>query len=324
MSNNNSELNINQEHLLLINILNTMYNDNLSQINNLTSSNNYIRSLITRILSNTNRDRGYTSRGRNNNYNRNTFFDNRRSSRSGINYNNTTPLVFDYIIPQSNTTTWTSQNINRNQNDSLQRIFQNFFEPIEVYPTPSQIEAATRIVRYSDILNPRNRACPISLENFNDNEMVSVIRFCSHIFNTEQLNTWFRSNCRCPVCRYDIRTHNRYNLDNLNSNLNQSTNISTTPNLQTSASINTTTETRETQSTRDTRETQETTENTEPTVERNNRGLNNLYYSLLTPGVAEEIFNFILDPSGNISFDYPNNTQGNNIFNILSNYQRRI
>jgi len=318
MSNNNSELNINQEHLLLINILNTMYNDNLTQINNLTSSNNDIRSLITRILNNTNRDRGYTSRGRNNNYNRNTFFDNRRSSRSGINYNNTTPLVFDYIIPQSNTTTWTSQNINRNQNDSLQRIFQNFFEPIEVYPTPSQIEAATRIVRYSDILNPRNRACPISLENFNDNEMVSVIRFCSHIFNTEQLNTWFRSNCRCPVCRYDIRNYNRYNLDNLNTNLNQSTNISTTPNLQTSASINTTTETT------DTRETQETTENTEPTVERNNRGLNNLYYSLLTPGVAEELFNFILDPSGNISFDNPNNTRGNNIFNILSNYQRRI
>jgi hypothetical protein len=35
-----------------------------------------------------------------------------------------------------------------------------------------------------------------------------VIRFCGHIFNTEQLNTWFRSNCRCPVCRYDIRRYN--------------------------------------------------------------------------------------------------------------------
>jgi hypothetical protein len=195
-----------------------------------------------------------------------------------------------------------------------------------VYPTPSQIEAATRIVRYSDILNPRNRACPISLENFNDNEMVSVIRFCSHIFNTEQLNTWFRSNCRCPVCRYDIRSYNPSNLDNLNSNLNQTSNISnisTTPNTQNNTTTNITTETTTTNPT-DSRENNETTENSETSIERNNRDFNRLYYTLLTPGIAEEIFNFILDPSGNISFDYPNNTQGNNIFNILSNYQRRI
>ena len=38
--------------------------------------------------------------------------------------------------------------------------------------------------------------------------MVSVIRQCNHIFKTEELNTWFRSNCRCPVCRYDIRNYN--------------------------------------------------------------------------------------------------------------------
>ena len=38
--------------------------------------------------------------------------------------------------------------------------------------------------------------------------MVSVIRFCGHIFRQDQLNTWFSSNCRCPVCRYDIRNYN--------------------------------------------------------------------------------------------------------------------
>jgi hypothetical protein len=38
--------------------------------------------------------------------------------------------------------------------------------------------------------------------------MVTVIRHCGHIFNTEQLNTWFRSHCACPVCRYDIRNFN--------------------------------------------------------------------------------------------------------------------
>ena len=308
MSENNSELNINNEQLLLINILNTMYNDNLRQINNLTATNNEIRSLITRTLNQPNRERYYSNRGRNNSYSRNTFFDNRRASRSGININNTTPLVFDYIIPQSNTRTWTTQNINRGQNDSLNRLLQNFLEPIEVYPTSSQIEAATRIVRYSDILNPRNRACPISLENFNDSDMVSVIRFCSHIFYTEQLNTWFRSNCRCPVCRYDIRNFNSSNMENLNFpsttqiNDTQTNNIPSQPTTQTNTPI----------------------ETTEPILERNNRGLNNLYYSFLTPEVAEEILNFILDPSGNTAFDNnTNNSQTSNIFNILSNLQRR-
>lgn len=266
MSESNSELNINHEHLLLINILNTMYNDNLRQINNLTSSNNEIRGLITRILNNPNRERNsnrnsnrnWNNYNNNNNNNRNSFFDNRRSSRSGISINNTTPLVFDYITPQLNAS-WTTQNVSRGQNETLNRLFQNFFEPIEVYPTPSQIEAATRIVRYSDILNPRNRSCPINLENFNDSDMVSVIRFCSHIFNTEQLNTWFRSNCRCPVCRYDIRNYNSSNTDNFNFHTTTPINETQTNNTtQSNTQSNTQTTTIQTNPSTETSETTET------------------------------------------------------------------
>ena len=43
-------MNISNEHLLLINILNTMYNDNNRQIQNLTNQNNHIISIITEIL----------------------------------------------------------------------------------------------------------------------------------------------------------------------------------------------------------------------------------------------------------------------------------
>jgi hypothetical protein len=60
---------------------------------------------------------------------------------------------------------------------------------------------------YCNIVSPINRSCPISLENFNDTDMVSIIRYCGHIFHTEHLNRWFTSNCRCPVCRYDIRNY---------------------------------------------------------------------------------------------------------------------
>jgi hypothetical protein len=81
----------------------------------------------------------------------------------------------------------------------------NFYEPVNVHPTQAQIAAATRIVRYSDIGVPRNRSCPISIIDFNDSDMVTIIRNCGHIFHTEELRTWFRSHCTCPVCRFDIR-----------------------------------------------------------------------------------------------------------------------
>lgn len=47
------------------------------------------------------------------------------------------------------------------------------------------------------------------MDDFNDNETVTIIRHCGHIFNSDELTTWFQSNCRCPVCRYDIRNFNR-------------------------------------------------------------------------------------------------------------------
>ena len=90
----------------------------------------------------------------------------------------------------------------------ITQLLQSFLQPIEVRPTPAQIEAATRRVCYCDIVSPQNTSCPISMEEFSDNDTVTVIRYCSHIFNTEQITNWFTTNCRCPVCRYDIREYN--------------------------------------------------------------------------------------------------------------------
>ena len=90
----------------------------------------------------------------------------------------------------------------------------NFFDPIDIYPSQRQIENATRVVSYCDILTPNNTSCPISLESFDDNEQVTIIRHCQHIFKTNQLNSWFIRNSRCPVCRYDIREYNNTNITN--------------------------------------------------------------------------------------------------------------
>ena len=84
---------------------------------------------------------------------------------------------------------------------------ENFFAPVEVRPTTLQIEIATINIFYRTITRPLNASCPISLEPFAENEIVTMIRFCNHIFKPGQINTWFEHNCRCPVCRYDIRNY---------------------------------------------------------------------------------------------------------------------
>jgi hypothetical protein len=223
MSNNSNTFRLGNEQLLLINILNSMYNDNLRQItnlnetlNNLNNTNNQIRNSLIQILNNpyinqanNSRRNGFSDRrGRENNNN------DRNNNDRNNNYNrlflNNRPYIIDsiteYTFPRV-----TSRNNDINQVDTsglLNNFFTNFMQPVEVYPTQSQIEAATRRVQYCNITRPINNQCPISMDDFNDNDMVTVIRHCGHIFQTEHLMNWFRTNCRCPVCRYDIRDYN--------------------------------------------------------------------------------------------------------------------
>uniref|UniRef100_A0A6C0ID15 RING-type domain-containing protein n=1 Tax=viral metagenome TaxID=1070528 RepID=A0A6C0ID15_9ZZZZ len=231
--------NINDERRILLNILNKMYNDNHIQINSLYQSNNQIRSMLYSLYDNNNRNdnpnhnnhnnrntntlRNYSrqnpniSSRQNTNISRNITSQSNSTNSLGRIHLNDIPYIIDsyqeYYIPNNNPNLverGSRRNVRNvrvatnNPNSQLN----NFFDPVEVFPTTSQIEIATRCVRYCDIVSPRNVQCPISLENFNDNDTVTVIRYCGHIFNTEQLNTWFRSNCRCPICRYDVRSYN--------------------------------------------------------------------------------------------------------------------
>ena len=95
---------------------------------------------------------------------------------------------------------------------------------VPVVPTQEQINNATRSIRYENIQNPLNESCPISLERFNPNDVVTQICWCGHIFNTNELTSWFRSNVRCPVCRYDIR-----NYETNRTTANTTTNTDITP-----------------------------------------------------------------------------------------------
>jgi hypothetical protein len=223
MSNNSDTFRISNEHLLLINILNTMYNDNLRQINNITEMlnnlndrNNQIRILLIQLL-NSNQNSGSNQRRNVFNDRRNRENNSDRDRNPNRVYLNNRPYIIDsmteYTIPRQFLRNLTNTNQNNDNGyttyqNTLRQVFQNFLEPVEIYPTQTQIESATRRVRYCDIARPINTQCPISMDDFNDNDMVTVVRHCGHIFQTEHLMNWFRTNCRCPVCRYDIRDYN--------------------------------------------------------------------------------------------------------------------
>ena len=222
------------DELVLINILNTMYNDNYRQIEQLQESNTRIMGSIINILSSVLNNRARHRQGTNTTTNTNTTTSSNRreNTTNATNTTNTTnpnnvrrvnstsnalmnflnngvlsntPYMVDnveYIPLQS------SSRSGANISNSINELLQGFLEPVEVFPTQSQIEIGTRIVRFSDIVNPINNSCPISMERFNDSDSVSIIRECGHIFSTQELHLWFRNNCRCPVCRYDIRNYN--------------------------------------------------------------------------------------------------------------------
>jgi hypothetical protein len=289
--NSQRNFSISNEQLLLIDILNTMYNDNLRQITNLTDSNNQIRNLIIQILN--------TPRRNNNNNNnnniyrtsnqRNTFRDNNTSNDNlGRVYLNNRPYIIDSVEQIRIPINSNSRNLNLNNNNDFSRVLQGFFDPVEVYPTLSQIETATRRVRYCDIISPKNTSCPISLANFTDTDMVTVIRHCGHIFNTDELNTWFRNHCRCPLCRYDIREDNSNASSAFSSeNQNTSNNISSSTYSQNNRSENT---------------------SSNSNVERNNSStLVSSIFDVLINEYGSDIINSLnyTDASGNSDFSGP-------------------
>ena len=69
--------------------------------------------------------------------------------------------------------------------------------------TEQQITDATEIVPYQSSMTERR--CPISLEDFVENEEICHIRGCGHIFKKSTLLRWFQTQTRCPVCRYNLR-----------------------------------------------------------------------------------------------------------------------
>jgi len=114
-------------------------------------------------------------------------------------------IEFDrYTIPTPN---YSYTNRNSGPETDLLNFIQQVYSNVPVVATAEQIERGTRIIRFSEIMSPTNNNCPITLEPFANDSTVTQILGCNHIFNTEAINSWFETNVRCPMCRYDVRTN---------------------------------------------------------------------------------------------------------------------
>lgn len=137
-------------------------------------------------------------RGLTNDQHRNTNINNTTArtyydEATGRLYINGIPYRLDYYIPRTNI------------NDTLWQNFENLYSNVVTRPTNRQILDGTRNVIFSQIQEPLNTRCPISLEQFDGNNEVTQILGCGHIFHPANLSSWFERNVRCPVCRFDIR-----------------------------------------------------------------------------------------------------------------------
>jgi hypothetical protein len=108
-----------------------------------------------------------------------------------------------------------------NQNNFLNTI-RSFYDAVPIIPTRLQIENSTRMCQFSQIENPLNLNCPITLERFSEQHDVTQILNCGHIFNSNSIRAWFQNSTRCPVCRYDIRDTNINSSDPTPTNVNSS------------------------------------------------------------------------------------------------------
>ena len=225
--------NLNADKRRLLNMYISQYDQTSAHIERLTGMLGEIRDNIQQLIGEPQRQRqGQTSTPLNN-----------RRFRSRESYD----VFYDYSRPIDHsiyldiplttqlTNRYTNTNANRNRNITSNTIISDLLNTflnstVPITPTQQQLTNASRTIRYSDIQGPLSESCPITLERFEPEQIVTQLLPCEHIFETNGFNNWFQNNVRCPVCRYDIREYrqtNNANTNTSNTNTNTSTNIST-------------------------------------------------------------------------------------------------
>lgn len=213
------EFHLNYDQRFMIDLYTSMYNTTLRQIDFLyrdlyfASQQNYFRNGAGTPSPHQNNAARNQPRNRNNNSG---------NRLPGLNDRNYYPMYQDRFQSQytpqpqqqqqniphfpQNPPIPREDNINTLLSEAMRNLGFPDLTPVRVVPTPQQIAHATRTIRFGDVTNPPNSRCPIRLETFEPETLVTQIIYCRHCFHSEECEIWFQQSVRCPVCRYDVRT----------------------------------------------------------------------------------------------------------------------
>lgn len=100
-----------------------------------------------------------------------------------------------------------TQMMNRIPLENINLRDNNFFDNIEsnISNTPLSIEGSQKIKTYR-VWTTHPGQCSICLENFKWLDKVSELP-CKHYFHESCIDTWFNTNCTCPICRYKLNSN---------------------------------------------------------------------------------------------------------------------
>ena len=74
--------------------------------------------------------------------------------------------------------------------------------------TNEQISVAVRDTEYGELpddVRERYTTCPITLDQFESDMRVGVLRACGHVFRRDAIYNWLSTRHTCPTCRRDLR-----------------------------------------------------------------------------------------------------------------------
>ena len=120
--------------------------------------------------------------------------------------------------PSSNNTYYNNNRDNTDYNNLVIRLIQQMMHPNNINGLSNeQINIYTQNIHYTNELNePR---CPITYENFEENEEICQIIHCGHYFKKNAIYRWFQISTVCPVCRHDLTGNINNNENAINNNI---------------------------------------------------------------------------------------------------------
>ena len=134
-------------------------------------------------------------------------------SNNYINYLNNSVIYLNNSITYLNNLVNT---INVQQNQQQQQNQHNAyllnytfddFEKLSVANLNAIINTNCEDIYYEYISSPNNDTCAITQETFTNNDKVTILKSCGHVFNSCAIKKWLMQHQTCPNCRYNILTN---------------------------------------------------------------------------------------------------------------------